>query len=168
MAVTPSRAARTVAGREWPQVQFQYRRAPGVFGFSCAGHGGIVAVLAVAELPDVAVSAARELGKTEFIVFAPGETMYSGGSPAGVRTPVYRRESLEQWAAASPRLPSFEVWVAEEDCDWSCLVLADPGLLDGGIKAGYFSSHLTIDDVRGNAQEWNPAFLAALEPAGVT
>lgn len=166
MGVTPSRVARAVAGREWPDVQVQRWLAPGVFGFTCAGHGGIVAIVGVADLPEAAVELAREHGQTELIVFRPGEVMYSGGSPAGLRTPIYRRESLERWARER-RFPTFEVWVGEEDCDWACIVLANDGIREGGIEARYFASGLTAEDVRGCAERWSGAFVRELDRLAV-
>ena len=47
--IAPSRIARYVAAKEWPEVQSQRKVARGVYRFSCAGHGGLVAVLPEAE-----------------------------------------------------------------------------------------------------------------------
>jgi hypothetical protein len=167
MNVTPSRVARTVAGREWPDVQSQHKLAPGVFGFSCAGHGGIVAVIGIADLPERAVELAREHGKTELIVFRPGEAMYCAGSPASMSTPIYKRDSLAAWAEQHPNYPAFEVWVGEEDCDWSLIVLANDEIRTGGIAGRYFSETTTEEHVRDSARSWNPDFFTALtgEPA---
>lgn len=69
--LTPSRIARAIAARQWPDIQRQCKIGRGVFGFSCAGHGGIVAVLEHAELSADAIEAARASG---FVVdcYIPG------------------------------------------------------------------------------------------------
>jgi hypothetical protein len=70
-AVKPSRIARAVAAGLWPDVQQQTQIATGIYTFDCARHGGVVAVIGVADLPDHAVDVARRLGKIELVVVAP-------------------------------------------------------------------------------------------------
>jgi hypothetical protein len=164
--VAPSRVARTVAAREWPDVQAQHKLGAGVFGFSCAGHGGIVAVIGVADLPEHAVELAREFGKTELVVFRPGEVLSTCNAQGD--TPIYKRDSLAAWSAQHPHYESFEVWVGEEDCDWSLIILANDALREGGIKARYFAETCTPEHVRDNARSWNPDFYERLTGETVT
>ncbi len=159
MSVTASRIARAVAAREWPDVQRQAKIGRGVFGFSCAGHGGIVAVIGVADLPDAAVEAARAEGLTEFVVFHGGKVYYTAGDgPA----PVYKREPLEAWAKDNPSADYFEVWVGEEDCAWATIVYADDSLRDGGVKGGYFSAGITREEVESSCFDWHPEYAGRL------
>jgi hypothetical protein len=151
----PSAVARAIAGKIWPDVQASYTLGRGVYGFTCAGHGGIVAVLGVADLPEDAVNAARKCGKTELVLKVPGRYMTSEE---------YTRDSLEEYAA-SHRWPIWEVWVGEEDCDWALIVLANDKLRLGGIASGYFSESATAQYARENAERWNPEYLAELEGA---
>lgn len=163
--LTPSRVARTVAAALWPQVQSQYRCAPGVYGFSCAGHGGLIALLewnsepTAAELSPEAIAAARAEHKTEFVAFVSNGRGFKSYTSA-----TYTVESLRK-LAEWPWTHLFEVWTGEEDCDWATLCYASPKILTGAIKAGYLSEGVTREDVRGNLQRWNPDFLALMEGA---
>lgn len=74
LKITPSAAARRLAGQLWPDVQKQRRLAPGVYGFTCAGHGGVIAVIGKAQLSPAHVAAARDAELTELVVIAPGKT----------------------------------------------------------------------------------------------
>lgn len=160
---TPSTIARAVAAREWPEVQRQVKIGPGVFGFTCAGHGGIVAIIGVADLPAAAVDAARAEGLTEFVVCRPGEICYTSGQ--SLTAPMYKRSSLEEYAAARPELPAFEVWIGEEDCDWSTILYANDALRVGALSRpghhGYLAEGVTREDVERSACDWNPDYVEA-------
>jgi hypothetical protein len=131
--IAPSRIARTLAGQLWPDVQQQYRCIPGVYGFSCAGHGGLVAVIGVADLPEDAVNAAREAGKMEYAV-----AVSNGRGYKTYTSERYTPASLHEMAR-HPLCTLYELWVGEEDCDWATIAYAQPKVIAGGIKAGYFS-----------------------------
>lgn len=151
----PSRVARAMAAATWPDVQHQTKLGPGVFDFSCAGHGGIVAVLNAANFPPEVVEVAREHGKTELIVYG-----FGGFST----TERYTRESLAEWADAHG-FPQWEVWIGEEDCDWALLVVADPTLA-GPMARGWRKTPAEVAQyARENAERWNPDVLAALDRA---
>jgi hypothetical protein len=144
------------ASREWPDVQRQVKIADGVYGFTCAGHGGIVAVIGVADLPEAAVQAARDAGRIEFAVFDRGRALYSsGGTYVTPRTaPVYQQDSLREYAARRPDLESFEVWVAEEDCDWATVLYANDKLREAALGR-YLAEGVTREDVEGCVLRWN-------------
>ena len=55
----PASIAKHIAGETWGRpVEPFYQLVPGVFSAQTPGHGGIVAILAAADLPDLAVQAA--------------------------------------------------------------------------------------------------------------
>jgi hypothetical protein len=155
--LAPSRIARTIAGQLWPDVQAQYRCVPGVYGFSCAGHGGLVAVLDAAKLPAYAVNAARECGKMELVASHP-----RGRGFKTYTTVRYTADSLRK-LALDPRVTLHECWIGEEDCDWATIAYADPGVVAGGVRAGYFSQS-AFDGGEGNKyvrdclKRWNLDF----------
>lgn len=168
MKVQPSRVARLVAGREWPEVQSQYKLGPGVFAFSCAGHGGVVAVIGAAALPGELVQLARTERKVEFAVFAPGRVYYTGGGGAVTSrsAPIYEQSTLRQWAETCP-YPSYEVWLGEEDCDWATIIAANDNLRLGGIEAGYFSRGLERNAVLSCLDNWNPSWTGPVRELSV-
>ena len=60
----PRSIARHIAGDTWGRpVSGCWQLIPGVFRADTPGHGGIVAILAVADLPEPAVQAARATGR---------------------------------------------------------------------------------------------------------
>lgn len=156
--IAPSRVARTMAGALWPQVQSQYKVARGIYGFSCAGHGGLVAVVGEADLPAAAVDVARECGKTELMA-----VVSNGGNRTKTYTSArYTRESLRKMAEW-PWVTLIECWVGEEDCDWATIAYVAPEVISGGIRAGYFSQSADQEYVRGCLEHWNGDFLAKID-----
>lgn len=154
----PSRIARTIAGQLWADVHSQHKLADGIFAFSCAGHGGVVAVIGVADLPDAAVQAARGQGLVELAV-----VVTRGRNTRIFTSHKYERASLIELASTNPDATLYELWIGEEDCGWATIIHSAPHALAGGIKAGYFADHVTIDDVNSSLTRWHPAFIAALE-----
>lgn len=156
----PSSLARLLASQEWPDVQAQYQLGRGVYGFTCAGHGGIIAVIGEAELDPKHVEVARKQGKTELVA-----EVRSGSRTKRYTSHKYTRSSLEELAKRSPEQVSLvELWAGEEDCDWATIVHANPDLLDAGKNAGYFGSTATMETVADNVRAWNERFLQDLDP----
>ena len=151
--IAPSRVARTMAAAQWPDVQDQRKCTRGVFGFTCSGHGGLIAVIGEADLPDAAITAARETGRTGLVVFSPGRTF---------TTEKWTPDSLTAWAE-SRGYPIFEVWIGEEDCDFATLCYANDEIRTGGIRSGYFSESCTAEYCRENIDRWNEEWLAIFE-----
>lgn len=161
VAGPPSAVARRVAAALWPDVQRQEKLAAGVYDFSCAGHGGVVAVLGTADLPERAVDVARKHGLVGVVARA-----YAGGGRHRFYTGHrYGDEQLRELAAARPDAVELsEVWVGEEDCDWATVALASPDVRETYAKRLGKSA----DDVHRMAfescQRWNEPFLADLDP----
>lgn len=153
MNIAPSSVARTMAGAMWPDVQDQKKVAKGVYEFSCAGHGGLVAVLGVANLPTEAIAAAREQPDRfiELVAVRPGHRYTS------VR---YTKDSLRA-LAQNPYVELFECWVGEEDCDWATIALVSPEVREGMAKNGRYE--ITEQDARKCCERWNQTFLNALQ-----
>lgn len=148
-----------MAGALWPDVQSQSRVAPGIYGFSCAGHGGLVAVIGEAELPAAAVAVARECHKVELAVVTYGHRtrVYT--------TAKYTAESLRR-IAEHPDAELFECWIGEEDCDWATIAYVAPEVISGGIRTGYFSQSADDEMVRACLKRWNEDFLAKIDALG--
>lgn len=157
MSAIPSKLARAAAAQTWPDVQRQTRIAPGVFGFDCAGHGGIVAVIATAQLSPTAVEAARSAGLID--------TVFHVKNPRRSRTYLasqYDRAELDAIAASYPdRVTVSDVWIAEEDCDWSTVFYGNGPLLEAA-RGKYLSEHVTMEDVNDSVRRWNAPFVASL------
>ena len=156
---TPSRIARKLAGDIWPDVQHQRKLAPGIFDFSCAGHGGTVAVLDAADLPADLVDLARKHGKTELVGNYHGRLISSE---------LYTRETFERMRAAG--MPVYECWAGEEDCDWALIALASPAMcaaIAARMTSGAMPGVRTADGMRQYAREcserWNPEFVADMD-----
>lgn len=152
---TPSTAARRVAGATWPDVQQQRKVAPGTFGFSCSGHGGLVAIIGEAPLSTEAIARFREKGLVELVAFGRGRsyTTASGYEPQGIR----------DWAAATGA-KVYEAIVGEEDCDWALLAYESDAIREGMAEEGY-STPLTREEVLTTVERWNPRWLG-IEPTG--
>lgn len=150
----PSAIARYLAGQLWPQVQFQKKVAKGIYGFTCAGHGGIVAVIGATNLGDHFIEAARTCKLTELVVVTPAGK-YS--------THKYTPESLREYAETHG-YPIFECWVGEEDCDWATIIhaLSDDDFARAQTS-GYFST-IDRDSVYESLRGWNERYLKALDP----
>jgi hypothetical protein len=156
--IAPSRVARTMAAQLWPDVQSQYRCAPGIYGFSCAGHGGLVAVVGAADLPADAVQAARDCNKIELVA-----VRHLGGNRYQTMTTAkYTAASLRAYCAHG-RAKLYELWIGEEDCDWATIAYVAPEVLTGGQRAGYFGQSADIEYVRGCLERWNPDFLERVD-----
>lgn len=156
--IAPSRIARTMAAQLWPDVQSQYRCAPGVYGFSCAGHGGLVAVIGTADLPADAVQAARDCGKIEVVA-----VRHLGGNRYQTMTSAkYTAASLREYCERG-RSELVECWIGEEDCDWATIAYVAPKVVAGGQRAGYFSQSADAEYVRDCLERWNPDFLERVE-----
>jgi hypothetical protein len=155
----PSRIARTIAGREWPDVQSQYKLAPGIFWFTCAGHGGAVAVIGTADLPEQAVQAARVCQLVELAVIED-----LGGTTRTLSTSgqFYTRASLCEWATRSDRRTLVECWVGEEDCAWATLAMCSPAMREG-MERKMGCRPLSEREARETVERWHPEFLGALE-----
>lgn len=143
MSVSHSTIARSVAGQLWPDVQQQKKLAKGTYWFSCAGHGGLVALVDDLDLDPQVIEAARKHGlihTTIRVNHGRRSRVYS--TAAG-----YRKTDLE---ATLQRYPNhaerFDVWVGEEDVEWSTLALVDPNLRDGMAKNGFTVDFNEIHD----------------------
>ena len=149
--LTPSRIARRMAGELWPDVQPQRKLAPGVFDFSCAGHGGIVAVLDAAELPAELVGLARKHGKMEFVGYYGGRLITSER---------YTRETFERLQESGRQV--WKCWVGEEDCDWALIALASEAVCVALAEKwrGRDGAAGVRDYAVDNARRWNPDYIA--------
>jgi hypothetical protein len=144
--VNPSTIARHVANHEWPDIHQQKKIAPGVFWFISAGHGGCVAMLDIFD--QASQDALRSHGKTTKVLIT-GKRCWS--------------ERRYSWAMpyADEGGTIVEVVIGEEDCDWACIFLAKPELIDdANEKLG--GGAWTLDMVATTACRWNPAFAAEL------
>ncbi len=129
------------------------RMAAGVYWFSCAGHGGCVAVHGIANISEGAWAAARASGKT-MIVGRAGRRLYNDHHYNAAQVRVLD----EQW----------EVWIGEEDCDWATIYMAHNDL-DGLIKRSE-AKGMTLDReyVARSCKSWNPDFYTALTGEAVS
>ena len=159
MILPPSQLARRIAGSDycWPQVQYQKKVAPGVFAFSCAGHGGMVGILpAMKNVPANLLTAARSTGKiTPYVVMRDGRG----------KTQIHPRYVLEMDANVAIfddwksrfEVDEIDVWIGEEDCDWATLA-AIPSVAEGMIRSGYATGTVETLDVVGCLSRWNEDF----------
>jgi hypothetical protein len=156
-----SRVARCVAAALWPDVQSQRKLCRGAFAFSCAGHGGIVALLDELSLADREVQAARECGLVALVARVDdGRSCRTYCTAAG-----YDEGQLQAQARAYPHAVELrEVWIGEEDCDWATLALVSEAVRDGMLRSGYATAEITRDYAYQTVQSWNERFLAALYP----
>ena len=148
-----SRIARRVAGALWPDVQQQRKVAPGTFGFSCAGHGGLVAVVGQAPFTDEQVQRFRDHGRVELAAFGNGRSF---------TTVTHLEAGIRVWAA-QPGVELYEVIVGEEDCDWALLAYESDEIREGLSAGGYFSAPITSAEVLETVEHWNPRWLG-IEP----
>jgi hypothetical protein len=151
--LTPSRIARLIASQMWPDVQRQERIAPGVYWFSCAGHGGCVAVRGVADIDDQAWHLANEYRMTAAVAYEHGKL-----------------KSSLRYNGAQVRAfeGSVEVWIGEEDCDWATIYQAHNDierLIRVSVAKGMT---LDADYVAASCKQWNPDFYTALTGETVT
>jgi hypothetical protein len=163
--IPPNELARTLAGALWPDVQGQERIAPGVYWFSCAGHGGAIAHLPTAGLPDEAVCVAREFGLIELVA-----TVDNGRASRRYTTVTYTSASLRDLAKRAPGAVALhEFWVGEEDCDWATLAISSDAICEGLARGRWKKD--TAASARAyafeNAQRWNEPFLARVTPGYV-
>jgi len=178
---TPSRIARAVAAKFWPDVQVQTKYAPGIFNFSCAGHGGLVAVLGEATFRPEHIELARKHG---YLLPYAAVTKYRDGTgPVSLHLceSITVAAAWNEWADNLPLaavLASGEVWVGEEDCEWATIAACSPDYMAGWeakVRAGdgwtfaddaardrYIAEFITGDYPRGVLSRWYPDFLADL------
>jgi hypothetical protein len=157
--ITPaSQLARSVASQQWPDVQSQKKVASGTFGFSCAGHGGLVGVVdsLPADVSEADIQAARDAGliATVLIVHNRRKRIYSSaaGYSAGALAAYKGQEGYEVR----------EVWIGEEDCDWATLVLASDTIASGAAGKYLSGTSETVQAVAAEtAERWCSKFLAA-------
>lgn len=132
--IAPSRIARFVGGKEWPNVQSQQKVAAGVYRISSAGHGGLVAVFPTAfkSVPQRAFDAAKATGRIYEVVVQKfgrrSESKYSFE---------YAPASWAQWrdaALARGNAELYHVWAAEEDAEYLTLLLVSQQVRDGEAK----------------------------------
>jgi hypothetical protein len=167
MPISPSRIARLIAGQLWPDVQHQQRLDRGVYSFSCAGHGGLIAIGGVADLSPHAFEVAERCGMVE-LVLVP-----RSGRGKTYTTHRFTADSLRELAARRPDY--FELvfcWTGEEDCDRATILFANDVIRLRGIERGERGQSLSADDVRASVIDWNPDFYEQLTgdtiPAGVS
>jgi hypothetical protein len=156
-----------VASRLWPDIQRQRKIDKGVFSFSSAGHGGVIAILGEADLPPEHVAAAREVGLIETVCVLRGRGRGTRGPTTRLLSTAegYSREQLVRLAEEEPERASLlEAWVGEEDVDWAMLFLANPALAQRAHEAEWLAGVPAPEEVRGLVQSWKEEYLAALEP----
>jgi hypothetical protein len=153
----PSAIARHVANATWPGVQTSDKLAKGIYWFTCVGHGGAVAALGEADLPDANVEAARTTGRLELVAITPwkGKRYYSTAAR-------YTRESLERWARRHD-FPTVEVWVGEEDCDWAQIAYCSAEMREA-MRTKLGCSRISERDCFDSLRRWNERYLRALDP----
>jgi hypothetical protein len=155
-----STIARSVAAAMWPDVQSQKKLCRGAFAFSCAGHGGIVALVAELDLPADVVQAARDCGLIALVADVQGRRSRRYCTAAG-----YRESDLRKMAEDYPgQVRLLEVWIGEEDCGYATLALVSDAVREGFHRSGWTSCELTHEDVYRTVQSWNERFLQALYP----
>lgn len=131
---------RSVAAWHWPDVHRAYRAGRGVTGFTCAGHGGMVATLDATNVrradPD-ALANARAAGLVQ--TWVAGRFIIDGR--------LRRFAPLGLWYAHQGRVLALSDWsvdvlVAEEDCDWRHVVRT----FSDAAESSYFAG--PADDIR--------------------
>lgn len=121
----PSQAARTIAGAIWGEVQHQDKLAPGIYRFDTPGHGGIVAVIGQADLPENYVQAARDSGRVELMVTVKTGSHRTRSYTSERYTPESLRELHQRANAGREGTAELqELWVGEEDCEYATILLA--------------------------------------------
>lgn len=151
--IAPSRIARFVGGKEWPDVQSQKKVATGVYSISSAGHGGLVAVFPAAfkSVPQRAFDAAKATGRIyEVVVVKFGRRTDSSYSFE------YTAESWERWKTqvlAGGNAELYQVWPAEEDCECLTLLLVSQDVREGESKLmlepeRYLAKYGTFEQIR--------------------
>lgn len=153
--LNPSQVAKTIAAQTWGEVQSQTRLCPGVYSFSSAGHGGLVAVIEHAPgLPDEAVEAARATGRLGrmFVVHNRPRRQFCWEAN-------YDSAELEKHIAhcraIGIRVKTFTCWIAEEDLEYATILcsseparlgyakmMTDPAAWEAKFTADYFRSNI--------------------------
>ena len=148
--------ARSVAAAMWPTVQRQRKLTRGAFEFSCAGHGGIVALVDQLDITPEILEAARQTGRIALVGrFNLGRRTQTTCTAAG-----YNRASVETNAERYPAHSELrEVLIAEDDCEWATLALVSPA-----IRAAF---NVTEADAREVADRYFPDFVAAIDALAV-
>jgi len=136
-----------VAAAEWHgPVQDQQMMAKGVYSFSTPGHGGIVAIVGVAELTPESLAAARATGRIGLYVSIGGK---SHSTSQG-----FTREGLADWIERNSRFEAVQIeyWAGEEDCEYATVML--------GLSDKAFTKATTTDAKRMTipAEEWLAQF----------
>jgi hypothetical protein len=169
----PSAIARKVAATEWPDVQDQSKLTTGIFNFSCAGHGGVVAVIGVAKLDERYVHAARETGFIDRVAITPNRFQIDDQGSRTVKTwsitaleTHFKEGQLEKWALGLNGYMQ-EVWIGEEDCAWATIALASEAMRIGLSKRmtdpdDWMKKYGTEDYARATCKQWHPEYLDAL------
>lgn len=157
----PSRIARTLAAQEWPEIQRQTRVAKGVFGFSCAGHGGMIAIIGVANLDASVVDVYRRLGKIETVKVYPRRWKLDGTvTQWGLARMSWHGQDQLDRLDTDARTVTYEVIIGEEDCEWALVVYA----MKDDLADGYFASSSAEMTIYASEcmYRWNPEVSAAI------
>jgi hypothetical protein len=142
---TPSALARQMAADLWGSpVQSQTKIAPGIYWFSTPGHGGCVAIVDELGLRPETIEAARRTGHTGYVAKIGRRIITS-----------------ERYQRVDEAPGAVEVWIGEEDCEWSTLAVVSPAMRTGLAKIG---GPVSLEYVTECCARWHGDFLAAVDP----
>lgn len=133
---TKPQIARSLAQQAWGTVNGQKKLAPGVFAFSCSGHGGIIAFIDEDGInPTVEqMQAARKEG----LVHLVSTTENRGRQTTCSTHDCYNREQMMlNKRDFADRVQLNEVWYGEEDCAWATLAATFPVIAEGMVKKNF-------------------------------
>ena len=163
MATSWHIARAAIQAQEWGEIQQTYTLAPGVYGFSCAGHGGIAAVykdvlhrwrngaipkwgLLMRDREQVVWE--RKDGRSFYIT---ADTYHRQmGYRSGPRKLLPGRVWLPGDQAACI---GHKVFVLEEDCDWALAALCFEGL-DWSTYTSFTTETEALQHAREVADRW--------------
>lgn len=176
--LAPSAIARRIAASYWPEVQTSHKITNGIFEFTCAGHGGIVAIIDATDqgiLPEASVAAAQRAGLViEYVVYRSGRTTKVATSYR------IREDEWDMWVAyindRGDLIQRGRAWVGEEDCEWSTIVIASPAMQDAYVESRRGQITVPFEQWKAEftnyprecAQRWHPEYVADLDAALAT
>lgn len=155
--IAPSRLARRVAEHEWPQVQQQTKMAPGIFGFSSAGHGGMVGIIPKADFTEPHLTEARRHGEVhQYVILKP---RYRRGVQIYGPAHHYSKPELANAIGHADVAEVVEVFIGEEDCGWALVAAASPAVHSKPGNGKYLAEGLDIAaHADASIRDWAPFF----------
>ncbi len=142
---------RSVAASYWGTPDSQVKLAPGTYVCSTPSHGGIIVDLDEAEgdggLDPATVKGAEDSGMVEEVLVH---------TQAGKRTKCYpaSQYQITDEMRSHPHTQVRRVWVAEEDCDASCVLATHPAAAKKWVsKVGAPDAANTTESLQASARE---------------